>query len=65
VLLNLVLAASTALLLILTFPKFDFAFLAAFALTPLLVAVGRGASRAPRHFLLGWVAGILYWAGAC
>jgi apolipoprotein N-acyltransferase len=41
VLLNLLLAASTALLLILTFPKFDFAFLAPFALAPLLVALGR------------------------
>jgi len=64
VLLNLVLAASTALLLILSFPKFDFAFLAAFALAPLLVAVARTRPRR-RHFLLGWVAGILYWAGSC
>jgi len=64
VLLNLLLAASTALLLILTFPKFDFAFLAAFALAPLLVAVAR-TRRRRGHFLLGWMAGTIYWAGAC
>ena len=63
-LLNLLLAASTALLLILTFPKFDFAFLAPFTLAPLLIAVARTRPDR-RHFLLGWVAGILYWAGAC
>jgi apolipoprotein N-acyltransferase len=65
VLLNLLLAASTALLLILTFPKFDFAFLAPFALAPLLVAVARTRASALRHFLLGYTAGILYWGGAC
>jgi apolipoprotein N-acyltransferase len=62
--LNLLLAASTALLLVLSFPKFDFSFLAAFALTPLLVAVARTRSRRAR-FLYGWLAGVLYWAGAC
>ena len=63
-LLNLLLSAATALLLILTFPNFGFAFLAPFALSPLLVAVARAPSRRWR-FLLGWTAGILYWAGAC
>ncbi len=63
-LLNLLLAGGTALLLILTFPKFDFAFLAPFALAPLLVAIARTRARGGR-FLLGWTAGILYWAGAC
>ncbi|HEY1206556.1 MAG: apolipoprotein N-acyltransferase [Bryobacteraceae bacterium] len=62
--LNLLLAASTALLLILPFPKFNFVFLAPFALAPLLVAVARTPAHG-RRFLLGWVAGILYWAGAC
>jgi len=64
VLLNLLLSAATALLSILTFPKFGFAFLAPFALAPLLVAVARTPARR-RHFLLGWTAGILYWAGSC
>lgn len=83
--LNLLLAAATALLLILTFPNFDFAFLAPFALVPLLIAVARESGDTPgrphrpprsrprvgvspdswRHFLLGWLAGTLYWAGAC
>jgi apolipoprotein N-acyltransferase len=62
--LNLLLAAATALLLILTFPNADWAFLAPFALVPLLVAVTSTPSRV-RRFLLGWAAGTLYWAGVC
>jgi apolipoprotein N-acyltransferase len=62
--LNLLLAGFTALLLILAFPKADVALLAPFALAPLLIAVARtGGLR--RRFLLGWVAGIVYWAGVC
>jgi apolipoprotein N-acyltransferase len=62
--LNPLLAAATALLLVLAFPHFDLAFLAPFALTPLLVAVAHTPAHA-RRFLLGWVAGVLYWAGGC
>jgi apolipoprotein N-acyltransferase len=62
--LNLLLALSSALLLILTFPRFDLYFLAPFALTPLLLALAR--TRAwPKRLVLGWVVGIAYWAGAC
>jgi len=58
------LAAATAVLLILAFPKAAVAPLAAFALAPLLVTLARG--RGPlEHFLLGWGAGIICWAGAC
>lgn len=61
---NLVLALTSALLLILAFPRFDIDWLAAIALAPLLV----GATREPRplrRFLLGEAAGIVYWAGTC
>ncbi len=62
--LNIGLALASALLLILTFPRFDFAFLAAVALAPLLVALARE-SRPLRRFLLGYAAGVVYWFGTC
>ena len=62
--LNLVLALATAVLLVLAFPKYDFAWLAAVALTPLLIAVARE-TRPWRRFLLGWAAGFVYWFGVC
>jgi apolipoprotein N-acyltransferase len=62
--LNWLLALATAPLLALIFPKFDLAWLAPVALTPLLVAVAR--ERRPwRRFLLGWTAGVLYWFFVC
>ena len=54
----------TAALLILCFPNFDIAFLAPVALVPLLVAVGREAS-VSRRFLIGYAAGVAFWAGTC
>ena len=62
--LNLALALATAVLLVLTFPGFDFAVLAAVALTPLLVAAAREPSPL-RRLLIGEAAGILYWCGTC
>lgn len=62
--LNLALALATAVLLILTFPGFDFAVLAAVALAPLLVATAREPSPL-RRFLIGEAAGIVYWCGTC
>lgn len=61
---NLLLAFLSALLLVLVFPRFSLFWLAAVALTPLLVAVAREA-RPGRRFLLGWLTGILYWFGVC
>lgn len=62
--LHLSLSLATAALLVLAFPGFDFAPLAAVALTPLLVACER--ERSPwRRFVLGEVAGIAYWFGTC
>ena len=62
--LNWLLALASAGLLVLAFPGFDFTWLAAVALAPLLVAVAREA-RPWRRFLLGWASGIVYWFGVC
>ena len=57
---NWLLAALSGILLVLIFPKFDFVFLAPFALTPLIVAVAREPRRLAR-FGLGYLAGLIYW----
>jgi len=62
--LNLLLALLSAALLILTFPRFQLTWLAAVALTPLLVAVTRE-PRPWRRFVLGWAAGAVSWFGVC
>ena len=57
-------AAATAILLILSFPDFDFYFLAWIALVPLMWAVARRPS--PIHaFILGWTAGTIFFYGSC
>ena len=57
-------AAATAILLILSFPNFEFYFLAWVALVPLLWAiVNRPSPR--RAFLLGWAAGSLFFYVSC
>ncbi|MBV8907326.1 MAG: apolipoprotein N-acyltransferase [Acidobacteriia bacterium] len=61
---NILLAAFSALLLVLTFPRFALTWLAPVAVTPLLVAIARE-TRSWRRFLLGWVAGTLFWFGVC
>ena len=58
------LALLTAAFLVLAFPHFDFVWLAPVALTPLLVAVARE-PRPWRRFLLGHLAGVVYWFGIC
>ncbi|MCU1274269.1 MAG: apolipoprotein N-acyltransferase [Bryobacterales bacterium] len=61
---NYLLAALSAILLILAFPRFDVAWLAPVALAPLLVAVAR--ERRPLHcFLTGYLCGVIYWFGVC
>jgi len=62
--LNAALAVLSAVLLILAFPKFNIVYLAPIALAPLLVAVARE-MRPRRRFLLGWIAGVVYWFGVC
>jgi apolipoprotein N-acyltransferase len=48
----------------LVFPKFNVTPLCAVALVPVLVAV-TGEPRAGRRFLLGWLAGSVFFAGSC
>ncbi|HVF23745.1 MAG TPA: apolipoprotein N-acyltransferase, partial [Pyrinomonadaceae bacterium] len=57
-------AAATAVLLILSFPNFEFTFLAWIALVPLMWAVAKRPS--PRRALiLGWTAGTIFFYGSC
>ncbi len=58
------LSVATAGLLILAFPSFGLAFLAPFALAPLLFAAA-DEPRPLRRFALGYAAGIVFWAGTC
>ncbi len=57
-------ALLTAVLLVLAFPRFNFVWCAPVALAPLLVAVALE-PRPWMRFLLGEVAGIVYWFGVC
>jgi apolipoprotein N-acyltransferase len=57
-------AGATALLLILSFPKFELFFLAWIALVPLLVAVARRPSPL-RALILGWAAGTTFFYTSC
>ncbi len=61
---NFLLAATTAVLLILAFPRFNLAWLAPIALAPLIVSLGREL-RPSRWFGLGYLCGIIYWCGVC
>ncbi len=58
------LALLSAALLILSFPHFNFAWLAPVALAPMLVAIA-GEPRPWRRFLLGYITGFVYWFGVC
>jgi apolipoprotein N-acyltransferase len=62
--LKYLLALLTAILLILAFPRFNLTWCAPVALAPLLVAVARE-PRPWRRFLLGHMAGVVYWFGVC
>ncbi len=61
---RLLLGILSAALLILTFPGASFTWLAPIALTPLLWAAARE-DRWWRRFLIGELAGIVYWFGVC
>ncbi len=58
------LAALSAVLLILAFPHFDLVWLAPVALAPLLIAVALE-PRPAHRFLLGYACGIIYWFCVC
>jgi apolipoprotein N-acyltransferase len=57
-------AAGTALLLILSFPNFEFYLLAWIALVPLLVVIAKRPSPL-RAFLLGWTTGSVFFYATC
>ncbi|HEU4714378.1 MAG TPA: apolipoprotein N-acyltransferase [Pyrinomonadaceae bacterium] len=57
-------AAATAILLIFSFPNFEFWFLAWVALVPLLVAIARRPSPV-RALLLGWATGTVFFYVTC
>lgn len=61
---NLLLAGLTGILLVLIHPRFELVLLAPFALTPLLLALARE-WRPKYRFLLGYVAGAVFWGGMC
>lgn len=63
-LLNAVLSLVSALLLVITFPRFDLRLLAPVALTPLLIALAR-TPQPWQRFTYGWAAGIFYWFLVC
>jgi apolipoprotein N-acyltransferase len=63
-LLNWILALLSSGLLVVLFPRFNFVWLAPFALAPLLIACARE-QRWKWRFAFGYVAGIVYWFGLC
>jgi apolipoprotein N-acyltransferase len=62
---NAVLAALAAVLLTLSFPDFEYWFLAWFALVPLMWAVEREKASTARSFVLGWLFGTIFFFGTC
>ncbi|CAN5320767.1 apolipoprotein N-acyltransferase [soil metagenome] len=62
---NALLAVFAAILLILSFPDFEYWFLAWFALVPLMWAVEREKESTVRSFVLGWIFGTLFFFGTC
>ena len=62
---NALLAALSAVLLILAFPDFELWWLAWFALVPLMWAVEREKASSARSFLLGWLFGTAFFFGTC
>jgi len=61
---SVLLSLASAVLLILVFPRFELVWLAPAALAPLLYAIADEPSW-KRRFLLGEIAGIVYWFGIC
>ncbi|HEX5708703.1 MAG TPA: apolipoprotein N-acyltransferase [Pyrinomonadaceae bacterium] len=62
---DVILAATTVLLLVLSFPDFDLWPLAWVALAPLMIALVRTRVRAATAFMLGWGAGAVFFYATC
>ena len=58
------LAAASGLLQVLMFPSFGYSLLGPVSLVTLLLAISRE-SGSRKQFLLGWLAGAIFWGGAC
>ena len=57
------LAAASGLLQVLMFPSFGYSLLGPVSLVPLLLAISRE-SGSRKQFLLGWLAGAIFWDGS-
>ncbi len=62
--LTFLLAAMSGILQVVVFPRFHLPILAAVAVSPLLYVLAQE-SRRKRQFLMGWLAGCIFWGGAC
>src|SRR5438445_4054040 len=62
---NVLLAILAAVLLILSFPDFEYWFLAWFASVPLMWAVEREKASTAKSFILGWIFGTIFFFGTC
>ncbi|HEY0429223.1 MAG TPA: apolipoprotein N-acyltransferase [Pyrinomonadaceae bacterium] len=62
---NALLALLSAVLLILSFPDFEFSYLAWFALIPLFLAVEREKEFWRKAFFSGWIFGTFFFFGSC
>ena len=62
---NALLAVLSAALLILSFPDWEFSYLAWFALVPLLGAIGRERESPAKSFIVGWLFGTIFFFGTC
>ncbi len=62
---NALLALLSSILLTLSFPDFDWWFLAWFALIPLFCAIEREKESVIKSFVLGWIFGICFFLGTC
>ena len=62
---NALLALLSAILLVLSFPDFEFWFLAWVAFVPLIIAVEREKEFWRKAFFLGWMTGTFFFFGSC
>lgn len=63
--LNAVFVAASAILLILSFPDFEFWILAWVALVPLFFAIERERESWKKSFVIGWIFGTIFFFGTC
>jgi apolipoprotein N-acyltransferase len=62
---SVLLALLSAVLLVLSFPDFEYWFLAWFGLVPLLIAIEREKATTARSFIVGWIFGTAFFFGTC